>query len=90
MAESIKETWRDNLWLKILTVTSIIFIAIGLFCPPLGIVDNSVIISVGELAGFGALFQVAKAIDVGYDAKVKTKQIELEINNNDDKNDSEG
>lgn len=90
MAEIIKDTWRDNLWLKILTVTSIIFIAIGLFCPPLGIIDNSVIISVGELAGFGALFQVAKAIDVGYDAKVKTKQIELEINNNGDKDESEG
>lgn len=89
MAESIKDTWRDNLWLKILTITSIIFIAIGLFCPPLGIIDNSVIISVGELAGFGALFQVAKAIDVGYDAKIKTKQIELEINNKEDKNDSE-
>lgn len=89
MAELIKETWRDNLWLKILTVTSIIFIAIGIFCPPLGIVDNSVIISVGELAGFGALFQVSKAIDVGYDAKVKTKQIELEINSDKDKNDSD-
>lgn len=89
MAELIKETWRDNLWLKILTVTSIIFIAIGLFCPPLGIVDNSVIIAVGELAGFGALFQVSKAIDVGYDAKVKTKQIELEINNNGDKDESD-
>lgn len=90
MGEIIKKSWHEDIWLKILTVTSIIFIAIGIFCPPLGIVDNSVIISVGELAGFGALFQVAKAIDVGYDAKIKTKQIELEINHKEDKNDSEG
>lgn len=82
MTEIIKNTWRNNLWLKILTVSSIVLIFTGLFCPPLGIVDNSVIISVGELAGFGALFQVAKAIDIGYDTKVKIKQIELEINNN--------
>ena len=82
MTEIIKNTWRNNLWLKILTISSIVLIFTGLFCPPLGIVDNSVIISVGELAGFGALFQVAKAIDIGYDTKVKIKQIELEINNN--------
>lgn len=82
MAEIIKNTWRDNLWLKILTISSIILIFTGLLCPPIGIVDNSVIISVGELAGFGALFQVAKAIDIGYDTKVKIKKIELEINNN--------
>ena len=82
MAEIIKHTFRDNLWLKILTISSIVLIFTGLLCPPIGIVDNSVIISVGELAGFGALFQLAKAIDVGYDTKVKIKQIELEINNN--------
>ena len=81
MAEILKNTWRNNLWLKILTISSIILIFTGLLCPPLGIVDNSVIVSVGELAGFGALFQVTKAIDVGYDTKVKIKQIELEINN---------
>lgn len=82
MAEIIKNTWRNNLWLKILTISSITLIFAGLLCPPIGIVDNSVIVCVGELAGFGALFQVAKAIDVGYDTKVKIKQIELEINNN--------
>jgi len=85
MIEFIKDTWRYNLWLKILTISSIILIFTGLLCPPLGIVDNSIIISAGELAGFGVLFQVAKAIDVGYDTKVKIKQIELEINNNEDK-----
>lgn len=82
MTEIIKNTWRNNLWLKILTISSIILIFTGLLCPPIGIIDNSVIISVGELAGFGALFQVAKAIDIGYDTKVKIKQIELELNNN--------
>ena len=79
MKEILESCWKHNLWLKILTFASIVLVFTGMFLPPLGIIDNSVIIAVGELAGFGALWEVAKAIDKGYDTKVKIKEIEMEF-----------
>lgn len=79
MGQIFKEAWDNNIWLKILTISSILLFFIGLFLPPLGVIDNSIIIAVGELAGFGALWELNKSIDKGLSTKVKIKEIELEI-----------
>lgn len=73
--------WKENVMLKILTFAAIILLFTGLYLPPIGIIDNSVIIGVGELCGFGALWQVTKAIDKGYDTQLKIKQLEVNIHN---------
>lgn len=85
MVEIIEQCWKHNLWMKILTVASIVLIFTGMLLPPIGVIDNSVIIGTGELTAIGALWQVTKAIDKGYDTKVKIKQIEMQIGNGDGK-----
>lgn len=77
-----KECWKEDIWLKILTITSVCLIISSFIVPPLGIVDGSVLAAVGELTGIGALWQFTKAMNRNIDAKVKIKEIELELNNN--------
>lgn len=72
---------RYDIWLKILTVSSIGLIIAGFLLPPMAIIDNSVLIATGELAGLGALWETAHAVDHGLDARVKIKDLELQISN---------
>ena len=78
--EECKECWREDVWLKVLTITSIILVISSFIVPPLGIIDGSVLMAVGELTGLGALWEFAKAINKNINAKVKIKELELEIN----------
>lgn len=77
-----KECLKEDIWLKILTITSLALIILSFIVPPLGIIDGSVLAAVGELTGIGALWQFTKAMNKNIDAKVKIKEIELELNNN--------
>lgn len=79
MKKIILECWKEDLWLKILTLTSIFLIIFSFFVPPTGVIDGSVLRAVGELTGIGALWQFTKAINKNIDAKVKIKEIELEL-----------
>lgn len=72
---------KYDIWLKILTSSSIILIGAGFAVPPLGIIDGSVLTATGILAAFGALFEGGHAIDKGLDVKLKLKDAELEIEN---------
>lgn len=87
MGKVIVECWKEDLWLKILTITSILLIVGAFFVPPMAIIDGSVLAAVGELAGFGALWELKHAIDKNMDAKVKIKEIELELNHKDEQTD---
>lgn len=78
--EECKECWREDLWLKILTITSILLIVGSFIVPPLGIIDGSVLAAVGELTGIGALWEFTKAMKRNVNAKVRIKEIELELN----------
>lgn len=80
----IMHIWRHDIWLRILTLTSITLIIGAFFVPPMGMIDGSVLTAVGELAGFGALWQVSKAIDKGVDASVKRKDTEITVKSTDD------
>ena len=80
--QECKECWKEDIWLKILTITSVGLIISSFIVPPLGIIDGSVLAAVGELTGIGALWQFTKAMNRNIDAKVKIKEIELELNNN--------
>lgn len=79
--EVVRNVLRYDIWLKILTVASICLIVAGFCVPPTGVVDGSVLIATGILAGFGAMFELGHAVDKGLDAKVKIKDIELQIDN---------
>ena len=79
MSGVLKETWKHNIWLKILTIAAISLIIGSFFVPPMGVIDGSVLAAVGELFGFGALWQVVKAIDKGVDTKVQHKDTTITI-----------
>lgn len=78
--EECDRCWRQDLWLKILTLTSVGLVIASFIVPPMGIIDGSVLAAVGELTGIGALWEFSKAINRNINARVKVRQLELEIN----------
>lgn len=84
-----KECWKQDIWLKILTITSVGLIISSFIVPPLGIIDGSVLAAVGELTGLGALWEFTKAMNKNIDAKVKIKELSLSILNKKEKLDDE-
>lgn len=53
----------------------------GFVLPPLGNIDNSVLIATGEIFAFASLGTLIVALDMGVDAKVSHKDTSIEINN---------
>lgn len=82
--EDCKGCWKNDLWLKVLTITSVVLVIASFIVPPLGIIDGSVLAAIGELTGLGTLWEFAKAINKNINAKVRIKEIELELNQNKD------
>ncbi len=92
MSELIKTTtqmWMQDRWLRILTIAAIILLLLGFFAPPIGIIDNSVLIALGELSFFGVLFQVSKAIDKGTSVKASKGDTSISIHQDDADNDAD-
>ena len=81
----MKETWESNIWLRILTISSILLIIASFFVPPLGILDGSVLAAVGELEGLGVLWIVLRAIEKGTGASFKKGDVEVDILEKEDK-----
>lgn len=79
----LRYIWHHDIWLRILTITSILLISGAFFVPPMAIIDSSILAAVGELAGFSAIWQVSKAIDKGVDASVKHNDTEITVTNSD-------
>lgn len=79
MGKLIKQVWKEDIWLKLLTIVSILLIVIAFFIPPMAVIDSSVLAATGILAGLGALLELDTAIDKHLNAKIKIKDIELEI-----------
>ena len=77
--KELQRIWRHDVWLRILTLVSIALLVWGFVLPPPGVIDGSVIAAVGELAGFAALWQLAKAIDKGVDAALRKGDTEITI-----------
>lgn len=78
--DDCKQCWKADIWLKILTLVSIGLVIGSFIVPPLGIIDGSVLAAVGELTGIGALWEFSKAMSKNTSAKVRIKEIELELN----------
>ena len=85
MREILKVTWESNIWLRILTISSILLIIASFFVPPLGILDGSVLAAVGELEGLGVLWIVLRAVEKGTGASFKKGDVEVDILEKEDK-----
>ena len=85
MKKILKETWESNIWMRILTISSILLIITSFFVPPLGILDGSVLAAVGELEALGVLWIVLRAVEKGTAASFKKGDVEVEIKEKEDK-----
>lgn len=82
MGKILKECWKDDICLKILTIVSVLLIVIAFFVPPMAVIDSSVLTAAGILTGIGALWELNEAVDNHLNAKIKIAEIELEISRN--------
>lgn len=69
-----------DIWFHIFASLSLILIVASFILPPTGMIDPSVIGAVGEIAGFGALWELHVAIRKGFDAKIQHNDTTIEIN----------
>lgn len=58
----------NNGFFWLFSIIGVILMIVGFILPPTGVIDNSILIGVGELDGMIALGAVIKAIDKGESA----------------------
>ena len=88
MRKILKETWESNIWMRILTISSILLIIASFFVPPLGVLDGSVLAAVGEIEALGVLWIVLRAVENGTGASFKKGDVEVDIIEKEDKADA--
>jgi len=76
-----KNYLENNLFFWLFSVAGLALIVASFILPPLGIIDNSVLVGIGEIDGFIALGAVIKAIDKGVDAQVQHNNTSITISN---------
>ena len=84
MRKILKETWESNIWMRILTISSILLIIAGFICPPLAVISGSVLTAVGELEGLGVLWILMRAVEKGTGASFKKGDVEVDIKEKED------
>ena len=90
MREFYKNYLENNTFFWVFSIIGVILIIVAFILPPLSVIDNTVLIAVGEINGFIALGAVIKAIDKGVDATFHHNNTELTITSDeDDKDDKE-
>ncbi len=63
--------------------TAVFLIVAGFFVPPMGEIDGSVLTAVGEILIFPTIAYGARAIELGYDFRLKRGEYNVEITNDD-------
>ena len=87
MREFYRNYIQSNLFFWLFSIIGVILIIVAFILPPLSVIDNSVLIAVGEINGFIALGTVIKAVDKGVDATFQHNNTSVTITNNDEKED---
>ena len=68
MREFYRNYLQNNTFFWIFSIIGVILIVAAFILPPISVIDNSVLIAVGEIDGMIALGAVIKAIDKGESA----------------------
>ena len=84
MSEFYKSYLENNRFFIFFSIASLILIVAGFIAPPIGQIDSSVLIAVGELNGTLAIGAVIKSIDKGRSASIKHSGTEVTITGNED------
>lgn len=77
--QKIKKCIVGNFWFHIFAIFSMVLITASFLCPPLAVIDSSVLAAVGEVFAFAALWTLIKAMDEGHTATITNKDITLTI-----------
>lgn len=85
MREFYKNYLQSNLFFWLFSIIGVILIIVAFILPPLSVIDNSVLIAVGEINGMIAIGAVIKSIDKGRSASIKHNGTEVTITGDDDK-----
>ena len=85
MREFYRNHLENNSFFIFFSIAALILIVAGFIVPPIGQIDSSVLIAVGELNGTLAIGAVIKSIDKGRSASIKYNGTELDINGDEDK-----
>ena len=84
--QKIKKCIVGNFWFHIFAIFSMVLITASFLCPPLAVIDSSVLAAVGEVFAFAALWTLIKAMDEGHTATITNKDITLTIDKEEEKN----
>lgn len=79
----IQKTYMCRTVFTVCMVASVFLIVAGFFVPPMGEIDGSVLTAVGELLVFPTIAYGARAIELGYDFRLKRGDYNVEITNDD-------
>ena len=79
MNEIFKNYLQNNLYFWVFSIIAVLLIIASFILPPLGVIDPSVALAVGEVFAFAALGTVVKAIDAGKTATVQHGQTTITI-----------
>lgn len=85
----VRDVIIADIGFHVLTTISIFLIVTSFFIPPLGIIDSSVFVAVGELFGFAALWEMHVAVRKGLDAKISHRDTSISLSHDKDKSDDE-
>ena len=87
MREFYRNYLSNNGFFWLFSIIGVILIIVAFILPPLSVIDNSVLIAVGEIDGMIALGAVIKAIDKGESATFTHNNTSITITNNEDEED---
>lgn len=79
MREFYRNYLANNGFFWLFSIIGVILIVAAFLLPPLSVIDNSVLIAVGEINGFIALGAVIKAIDKGASATLTHNNTSITI-----------
>lgn len=85
--QKIKMCIVGNFWFHIFAIFSLVLLTASFLCPPLAVIDGSILAAVGEVFGFAALWTLIKAMDEGHTATITHKDTTLTIGEEDEEKD---
>ena len=77
--QKIKKCIVGNFWFHIFALFSMVLITASFICPPLAVIDSSVLAAVGEVFAFAALWTLIKAMDDGHTATLTHNDTTLTV-----------
>ena len=87
--QKIKMCIVGNFWFHVFSTFTLIMLTAAFLCPPLAVIDSSILYAASEVLALAALWTVVKAMDDGHTAKFTHKDTTLTITEGEEKGEKE-